>query len=68
MGQNPQTQFPMFSCPFEYELEKLRREEGNSRKNFEEKVSFSRFLVNLSIFGFLSSLLIVSSFVSRHQN
>lgn len=41
MGQNPLTRSPLFSDPFEYEMEKIRREQENLRKNFEETVSFS---------------------------
>lgn len=35
----PQVPFPMYTDPFQYELEKLRRESENVKKTFEEKVS-----------------------------
>lgn len=41
MGQSPRLHFPSFSDICDYELEKLSKEQGTLRKNFEETVSFS---------------------------
>ncbi|CAA7021229.1 unnamed protein product [Microthlaspi erraticum] len=38
----PQVPFPQFTDPFQYELEKLRRESENVNKTFEEKTSILR--------------------------
>lgn len=36
----PQIPFPVFNDPFQYELEKLRRESETTKKTYEEKVSY----------------------------
>lgn len=56
----PQIPFPVFNDPFLHELEKLRRESENSKKTFEEKVSFPHYPVT-SCFVFFSNCLLTLS-------
>ena len=72
-GQNatppvPQVPFPVFSDPFQHELEKLRRESENTKKTYEEKVSCSQSISYLQFWFVLSqSSLTLKLSVSRDQ-
>lgn len=58
-GQNatppvPQIPFPVFSDPFQHELEKLRRESEKTKKTYEENVSCSQYQLYLVLVLFIS--------------